>query len=395
MDQTAAVDLLRRLVEIESPTYSAGVERVAGEMATELAHLGGDAVILEGGHLRADFPGDGEPLLVVGHTDTVWPEGTLESMPFRVEGDRAHGPGVYDMKGCLVVCVAALHAATARRRPVRVFLTADEEQGSRTARDALADAAAGVAAAFVVEPPTTKGHLKTARKGLGRFRIAIEGRPAHAGTHLADGASAIEELAYQVIHLQQLTDHERGISVNVGVVSGGTAENVVAAAAEARIDVRVTHTADLARMEEAFASLEPRVNGTSITVTGEWTRPPLEATPASRALFAAAREHGRSLGLAIDEAFSGGGSDANLIGALGVPVLDGLGVEGGGAHAHDEHVLLDSIPVRAALLARLLEEPGSSSSRGGACSRTWRGRPATRRRRRCRPPTRPRSRRLP
>jgi glutamate carboxypeptidase len=358
MDAPDVVSLLRRLVEIESPTYSPGVERVAEVMAKELGRLGGEVVVLEGGHLRGEFAGEGEPILLVGHTDTVWPEGTLDRMPFRVEDERAFGPGTYDMKGCLVVLLSALGSGRGRRRPIRVFLTADEEQGSRTARDPLRNAVDGVCAAFVVEPPTAKGHLKTARKGLGRFRVAITGRPAHAGTNLVDGASAVEELAHQIIHLHALTDHERGISVNVGVVSGGTRENVVAGSAEAGLDVRVVHDADLERVEQALGSLRPMLEGTTIEVTGEWTRPPLEPSAGSRLLFAKAREHGRALGLDLEEASSGGGSDANLVGALGVPVLDGLGADGGGAHAHGEHVRLDSIPLRAALLARLLEDPG-------------------------------------
>lgn len=357
MEPTEAVALLERLVVIESPTYSDGVREVAGVMAEALAARGGDAALLDGNHLRCELAGEGEPLLVVGHTDTVWPEGTLATMPFHVEDDRAYGPGVYDMKACLVVIVAALDRA-AGRRPVRVFLTADEEQGSRTARDALRDAAEGVAAAFVVEPPAMGGHLKTARKGLGRFVVSVTGRPAHAGTSLADGASAIEELAQQVLRLHALTDDARGVSVNVGVVSGGTTENVVAAQAEARLDVRVAHADDVPHIEAALHDLTPVVDGTSIAVSGGWTRPPLEPTADSRALFEKAREHGRAMGLELEETASGGGSDANLLGPLGVPVLDGLGAEGGGAHAYDEHVQLGSIALRAELLARLLEDPG-------------------------------------
>jgi glutamate carboxypeptidase len=358
MDRSAASSLLQRLVEIESPTGSPGVVRVAELMAAELAARGATTSLLEGAHLRADLPGHGEPLALIGHTDTVWPEGTLTEMPFAVDGDLAYGPGVYDMKGCLVVLLAAIDEAGDSRRRLRVFLTADEEQGSRTAHGPLRDIVEGAAAAFVVEPPTAAGDLKTTRKGLGRFRVAIEGRAAHAGTNLRDGASAVEELAHQIIRLQAMTDHERGISVNVGVVTGGTRENVVAANAEASLDVRIVHAADLERVERALQALEPVIDGTSITVSGNWTRPPLEPTPASRRLFAKAREHGRALGLELNEASSGGGSDANLVGALGVPVLDGLGIEGGGAHAIGEHVQLNSLPVRAGLLARLLEDPG-------------------------------------
>jgi glutamate carboxypeptidase len=262
------------------------------------------------------------------------------------------------MKACLVLLLAAIDEAAGRRRALRVFVTADEEQGSRTAHGHLRDAVEGAAAAFVVEPPTGDGHLKTSRKGLGRFLIAIEGRPAHAGTNLRDGVSAVEELAHQVIRLHALTDHERGVSVNVGKVTGGTAENVVAASAEARLDVRVVRASDVETIERALHSLEPVVAGTTITVSGTWTRPPMEPTPASHTLFARAQEHARGLGLDVREASSGGGSDGNLISALGVPVLDGLGAEGGGAHAHHEHVRLDSLHVRARLLARLLEDPG-------------------------------------
>ncbi len=355
---TEPLSLLRELVEIESPTYSTGVRRVAARMADELTKLGGDVRILDGDHVVADLEGRGEPVLLLGHTDTVWEEGTLATMPFRVEDGLAFGPGVFDMKGCLVVMLEAIRAAGADRRALRVFLTADEEQGSRTARGAMDDAAAGVAAALVVEPPTGHGHLKTARKGVGRFHVAITGRPAHAGTSLIDGASAVEELAHQIIHLHELTDHERGISVNVGVVHGGTRENVVAAYADARLDVRVSHRADLERLERHLRGLQPTIQGTSIEVDGEWSRPPLERTPGSDRLFARAREIGRELGLDLKETSSGGGSDGNLVGALGIPVLDGLGAVGKGAHAHDEHIRVDALPVRARLLAGLLQDPG-------------------------------------
>ena len=355
---TEPLTLLRELVEIESPTYSAGVRRVAARMAEELATLGGDVRVLDGDHVVADLEGRGDPLLLLGHTDTVWDEGTLATMPFRAEGGLAFGPGVYDMKGCLVLMVDAIRRASHDRRALRVFLTADEEHGSRTAREAMAEAAGGAAAALVVEPPTNNGHLKTARKGLGRFHVAITGRPAHAGTNLVDGASAVEELARQILRLHELTDHERGVSVNVGVVHGGTRENVVAAYADARLDVRVSQRSDLERLERLLRGLTPTITGTSIEVDGEWTRPPLERTEESGRLFARAREIGLGLGLDLQEAASGGGSDGNLVGALGLPVLDGLGAEGRGAHAHDEQIRLDTLPVRAQLLAGLLEDPG-------------------------------------
>jgi glutamate carboxypeptidase len=352
------LELLRELVEIESPSYSPGTRAVSERLARELEPLGAAVTLLDGGHLRAELPGTGAPLLLSGHVDTVWPVGTLATMPFRVDGDRAQGPGVYDMKACLVLLVEAIRLAGDGRRTLRVFLTADEEMGSRTGRPLLENAADGVAAAFVVEPPGESGNLKTARKGLGRFTLTIHGRPAHAGTHREEGVSAIEELAHQVLSLHALNDDERGVSLNVGVVSGGTSENVVAAEAEARIDVRVANAADREQIERMLATLQPVDPDVTFELGGGWTRPPLERSDGSAALFAQAREYGRELGLDLEEESSGGGSDGNLVGALGVPVLDGLGAEGGGAHAPNEHVRLASIPVRAQLLARLLRNPG-------------------------------------
>jgi glutamate carboxypeptidase len=354
------LELLRELVEIESPSYSPGTRAVAERVGRELTALGGDVEILEGAHLRAELPGRDETLLVSGHVDTVWPVGTLVSMPFRVEGSRAYGPGVYDMKACLVVMLEALRRASDDRHAVRVFLTADEEMGSPTGRAQLEAAARDVAAAFIVEPPGPSGNLKTARKGLGRFRLKVTGRPAHAGTHPGEGVSAIHELAHQVLRLHAMNDDERGLSMNVGVVSGGTSENVVAAEAEARIDVRVVRNADRDEIERTLRRLEPVHSEVKLELGGGWTRPPLERSEGAGRLFEQARFYGGELGLDLAEESSGGGSDGNLVGALGVPVLDGLGAEGGGAHAPDEHVDLESIPLRAELLARLLRNPGLS-----------------------------------
>jgi glutamate carboxypeptidase len=352
------LELLRELVETESPTYSSGVGEVARRIGGELEALAGNVTLFEGNHLCADLHGAGDPLLVIGHTDTVWPLGTLESMPFRVEAGKAYGPGVHDMKACLVLMLEAIRLAGDDRRALRVFLTADEEMGSATGRVWLEAAAEGVSAAFVVEPPTSEGHLKTARKGLGRFRITVIGRSAHAGTDRTQGVSAIEELAHQILRLHALNDEKRGISVNVGVVRGGTSENVVAAEAVAQADVRIAHPEDRERVERLLAGLEPETPGARIEVGGGWTRPPLERSRGTGVLFEQARRYGRELGLDLQEASSGGGSDGNIVGALGVPVLDGLGVEGGGAHAPDEYVVLESLPIRAQLLARLLRSPG-------------------------------------
>jgi glutamate carboxypeptidase len=292
-------------------------------------------------------------LLLLGHLDTVWPRGTLARLPFRLDDGRAYGPGTHDMKGGLVVLLEALRRAETRHA-LRIVVNADEEIGSPGSRTLLEKAASGALAAFVVEAPGQRGQLKTARKGIGRFTLTVRGRAAHAATP-AEGVSAIEELAHQLLHLQSLAAD--GITVNVGVVSGGTRENVVAAGAEALFDVRVPTLADRDRIDAALHELRPVLEGAELELTGGWTRPPLERSPGAARLFAAAHEHGRELGLELEEASAPGGSDGNLVGHL-VPVLDGLGAEGGGAHADDEHVLVDSLEVRAELLARILRTPG-------------------------------------
>jgi glutamate carboxypeptidase len=362
MTPEATVGLLRELVEIESPTGTAGVRVAAEWMAERLEALGGTVAIDDGDHLRADFPGAGDPLVVVGHTDTVWAVGTLERLPVRVEGGKALGPGVYDMKAGLVTILAALaeppRPGDPPRRAVRVLLTADEERGSLTARPAIAAAARGAAAALVLEPCLPGGGVKLQRKGIGRFRLTVHGRAAHAGTQPSPGISAIEELARQVVRLHALADPARGISVNVGVIRGGTAENVIADRAEAHVDVRIARGEHAPELEAALHGLVPEVAGARHEWSGEWTRPPLESSPGAELLFAAAARHAAELGLVLQRGGSGGGSDGNLIGALGVPVLDGLGPDGGGAHAVTEHVLLASVPQRAHLLARLLVDPG-------------------------------------
>jgi glutamate carboxypeptidase len=347
------IELLRELVELESPTGDTA--RMRERAAAELHELGG-TVTLEGEHVRADFAGDGAPLLLLGHLDTVWPRGTLATLPWRVEDGRAYGPGVHDMKGGLVVLLEAIRRARGTRA-LRVFLTADEEIGSPSAREPLARAADGAAAAFVCEPPTEAGDLKTVRKGLGRFILRVTGRAAHAGEP-REGASAIEELARLTLRLHALTDRRRGVSVNVGVVEGGTRENVVAAEAAAWLDVRVPSVPERDRLDALLHSLETETPGTSVMLEGRWTRPPLERSAGAGLLFEQARRHGRELGLDLHEASAAGGSDGNLVGALGVPVLDGLGAVGRGAHARDEHVVVASLPVRAELLAALLREPG-------------------------------------
>src|SRR5438552_5403537 len=262
MGQDALLGLLQELVEIESPTGD--TEEMRERIVLELAELG-FAIELDGAGIRAERGGDGPPLLLLAHLDTVWERGTLERLPWRVEDGRAYGPGVYDMKAGIVVMLEAIRRSETTRA-LRVVCTADEEIGSPDGRRLLEAAAEGAAAALVVEPPDADGHLKTARKGIGRFRYTITGKPAHSSTP-HKGASAVDELARLVLRLNALADPAAGVTVNVGVVGGGTRENVVAAEAFADVDVRIATTADRDRLDEALRTLQPETPGTTLELT--------------------------------------------------------------------------------------------------------------------------------
>ncbi|MEQ4205433.1 M20 family metallopeptidase [Actinopolymorpha sp. B17G11] len=363
------VDLLAEWVSIESGSDDpAGLAEMAGRLEQRFGEFGTLTrhPLGPGGapHLSLTVPGaepDAAPVVVLGHYDTVWARGTLSRMPLRIEDGILTGPGSFDMKSGLVLLLYALRELKAQgrapRRQVRILLSCDEEVSSRTSRELIETAATGAAAAFVLESPLPGGALKTARKGIATYRLAIGGRAAHAGIEPDKGASAIVELAHQVQALHRLNDRERGTTVNVGVVRGGSRPNVVAAHAEAEIDVRVATAAEASRVEQAITGLIPAVTGTTLTVRVEASRPPMESTPASRQLFAHARAIAAGMGVGdLGEGSTGGASDANLVAAMGVPTLDGLGPEGGGAHADHEHVLIESMPRRAALIAGLLAE---------------------------------------
>jgi glutamate carboxypeptidase len=281
--------------------------------------------------------------------------GTLASIPFSVDADGvARGPGCFDMKSGLVLLYFALRCVAAElRRPLRILFTRDEEVGSTSSRPLIERYARGAVAAYVLESPLPGGTLKTARKGTGDFLVRVDGRAAHAGVEPQKGISATLELAHQTIALHALNDFAAGTTVNVGVVHGGTRPNVVAAAAEAQVDIRVSTLAEAARLEAAIRGLKPVLPGARLTITGGLNRPPMERSAAMGALFARAREIAASMDVDIDEGSTGGGSDGNFTAALGIPTLDGLGAEGEGAHAAHEHVLTDSLPRRAALLAGL------------------------------------------
>lgn len=364
----ALVGLLRRLVEMESPSFDkAAVDLLGRQVAGEWRRRGARTRLLRQRHrgnlLRAElWLGRGHPwgqILVLGHLDTVYERGALGRMPFRVRGRHAYGPGAFDMKSGIVIGLAAVDALRARRlAPARrlVFLYAsDEEVGSDASRRAVEREARRSAAVLVLEPAAgPAGALKTARKGVAEYELIVHGRAAHAGLDPEKGVSATLELAYQVPRLVALADPRRGLSVNVGVIEGGTRTNVVAAEARAAIDVRSTRPADLERLERRLRALRPVLPGARLTLRRRSVRPPLERTRGVARLFQQAQRVGRELGLALSETSVGGGSDGNFTAALGVPTLDGLGGVGAHAHSSQEYVVVSSLAERAALLAGLL-----------------------------------------
>jgi glutamate carboxypeptidase len=295
----------------------------------------------------------------LGHSDTVWPMGTLRSMPFRQEKARLWGPGVLDMKSGLAFFVFAIRALRELGIPVSkkvvLQLNADEEVGSRTSRTLTEAAAKRSDLVLVLEPGTgLEGKLKTARKGVGLYRIAVRGKASHAGVDFEAGASAIVELARQIERIAGFSDPKRGITVNPGVISGGTRSNVVAAEASAEVDIRVVRLKDVALLDRKFHALRPFDKRCAIEVTGGLNRPPMERSRGIGELFARARELARATGVEVEESATGGGSDGNFTAALGVPTLDGLGGVGEGAHALNESILVDRIADRTALLAKLI-----------------------------------------
>lgn len=353
------VDLLGQLVSLESPSDDASaLERFAEELESLFGEFG--ALERLGTHRRLSVDGvSSGHAVALCHYDTVWPLGTLERIPFTVDGDGiARGPGCFDMKGGIVVLYFALQALRAHglqpAHRLDVLFTSDEEVGSPSSRGLIEERATGAELAYVLESPLPDGTLKTARKGTGDYLVRITGRAAHAGVEPQKGISAIGELAHQTLALHALNDYAAGTTVNVGVVHGGTRPNVVAAGAEAHVDVRVESLAEAERIDAAIRGLQPHLPGAQLHIEGGLNRPPMERSAAMAALFERARANAAAMGVELKEGSTGGGSDGNFTAALGVPTLDGLGPEGEGAHAAHEHVITQSFPRRVALLAGLL-----------------------------------------
>jgi glutamate carboxypeptidase len=357
------LETIEALVRLESPTSDkAAVDRCGAELARRLTAIGARVSRIEtssaGNHLRGEFGRGERQILILGHFDTVWDVGQLERMPVRREGDRLLGPGVFDMKAGISLGMLATRAIYELAPPhdtrIVMLWTTDEETGSATSRALLETEAARSEAVLVLEPALPGGALKTSRKGCGEYDLVVHGVAAHAGVDPSKGASAIRELARQILVIETLQDLERGISLNVGIVEGGSRVNVVAERARARIDARAPARADADRIDAAMRALTPHLRGTRLEITGGFGRPPMERTPGVARMFEVAQAAGRELGLDVQEGSTGGGSDGNFCAALGLPTLDGLGAVGDGPHAIHEHVIVSELVPRAALIATIL-----------------------------------------
>jgi glutamate carboxypeptidase len=355
--------LLRRLVETESPSHDkAAVDRVGALVAEECRRLGAQVETLpqvQAGDLvlarRGEGPGG---ILLLCHMDTVFPLGTLEKMPFYEKDGKVYGPGVSDMKGGIVVALTALApiGTGSLPRPVTALFTPDEEIGSRASRVVIEKLAKESALVLVLEPGMVDGSVKTWRKGVGEFRLTVRGRAAHAGGDHEQGRNAIEEISHQVLAVQKLTDYARGTTLNVGLVRGGIASNVVPDEAVAEVDLRVMQPGEAERITAAMQALKPVIDGTSVEVTGGLDRPPMPLDDTMKATFAKAQAIAARNGIELKAGGTGGASDANYVAPLGIPVLDGLGPAGGEYHSEREFIFRDSLPERAKLLTAILLE---------------------------------------
>ncbi len=362
------VQSIRRMVEMESPSHhKKSVDLLGERLAQAFREIGGQVHFHRGGkfgaHLQVDFASDskGTPVLLLGHFDTVWDLGTLATMPFREADRRLWGPGVLDMKSGIVEMIFAIEALRRAHgklpRPVTVLLVTDEEVGSESSRPITESVAKKCGAVLVIEPSYgLEGALKTARKGVGDYTLKVKGRAAHAGLDFEKGASAVLELSKQLLEIAKFTELKQGITVNAGVIRGGTRGNVIPDQAEADIDLRIAAIGQAKTVDRKFRALRPFDPRCQLEVTGGINRPPLERSEKVVKLFRTAQKITSEIGWHLDEASVGGGSDGNFTAGLGIPTLDGLGAVGEGAHARNESVLISELVRRTALLARLIEE---------------------------------------
>jgi len=354
--------LLKQLVETESPSADkAAVDRVGAIVADEARRLGADVQTVPvkeaGNHVIARW-GDERGILLICHMDTVFPLGTLAKMPYHEADGKIYGPGVLDMKAGIVISLAAigeLQNSGGLNRPVTLLCTSDEEVGSLTSEDLIKELAQKSELVLVMESALLDGSLKTWRKGVGEFWVKVKGRAAHAGGAHEEGRNAIEEMSHQVLAIQKMTDYEKGTTLNVGVLHAGTVSNVVPEEAVAQVDVRVMRPGEWERVEAEMNSLKPVLDDTFLEITGGLNRPPMPFDERAKATFEKAKSIAATVGIELRAGGSGGGSDANFVAPLGIPVLDGLGAIGEGYHSEREFIFADSLQDRMKLLAALLK----------------------------------------
>jgi len=364
--QPEMLHTLQHIVEMESPSDNkAAVDKLGAHLGQEFERRGGKVTFHRakdfGNHLQVEFPGTSgqKPVMLLGHFDTVWSMGTLANMPFRVADGRVHGPGVLDMKTGIVMLLYAMRALRElevhNHRPITIFLDSDEEVGSASSRPITEAIARQCEAVLVLEPAQGPlGLLKTSRKGVGSYTVHVHGRASHAGVDFEKGHSAIVELSRQILEIAKFTDLGRGITVNPGVIQGGTRSNVVAAEACVEVDIRIARAADAGELEHKFSELRSFDPNCRLEISGGLNRPPMERTAGTVRLLEAARDLAKAMEMELGESATGGGSDGNFTSALGIPTLDGLGAVGEGAHAANESVILKHLPHRTALLAGLV-----------------------------------------
>ncbi len=354
--------LLKQLVEIESPSHDkAAVDRVGIFVADEALKYGADVEVISnrttGDHVVARWGSGENGILLLCHMDTVFPLGTLKSMPYREADGKIYGPGTLDMKAGIVICLAALEELQKSgrlNRPVTLLCTSDEEIGSSTSRKYIEEYAKESALVLVMEAALLDGSLKTWRKGVGGFRVHVKGVAAHAGGDHEKGRNAIEEMAHQVLAIQKMTDYKRQTTLNVGVMNGGTVSNVIPEEAFAEVDIRVMQPGEWERIEAEMKNLKPVLDGTTLKITGGLNRPPMPFDETMKATFEKAKSIAAGIGMELKAGGTGGASDGNFVAPFGIPVLDGMGAIGEGYHSEREYIFADSLEQRRDLLIALL-----------------------------------------
>ena len=354
--------MLKTVVEMETPTENKpAIDELGKYFSGEIKNLGGSVEIVEnkitGNILIGRFGEGAQTVLLMHHMDTVFPIGTLKKMPFYEKGDKIFGPGVLDMKGGIIISLAAIKRLISEKglnKKVVLMITTDEEAGSETSQEVIEAEAKKADLALVLESGLVDGSLKTWRKGVGDFYITVKGRASHAGGAHSEGINAIEELAHQVVRIQKMTDYEKGTTLNVGVIRGGTVTNVIPDSASADIDFRVLIPEEADRIKSELAHLTPVLTGTTIEISGGLNRPPMPSDDTMKKTFAKADRIAQTIGQTLIAGGSGGGSDGNFLSPLGIPLLDGIGTYGEGLHSEREYIFTKSLPERAALVAALI-----------------------------------------